>query len=222
MLDNFATVQEAVDALAKQPFTVVTASVPGEERLATLHLSLSDASGDSAIIEYIDGKQVIHHSRDYQVMSNSPTFEKQLALSEYWKQIGGTVMLPGTNRASDRFARAAFYVNAIPKTENPVEAIASVFSVIRNVSAPFGITTPDEPNISSTRWRTVSDQKRNLYFFESALTPNIFWVDLTKLDLSEKTGKVMKLDLGPIQTDIHSGMANDQFKDTQPFKFLGL
>ncbi|CAM5455730.1 choloylglycine hydrolase [Aquamicrobium terrae] len=222
VLDNFATVQEAVDALAKEPFTIVTDNVPGEERLATLHLSLSDAGGDSAIIEYIDGKQVIHHSRDYQVMTNSPIFEKQLALNEYWKQIGGTVMLPGTNRASDRFARAAFYVNAIPKSEDPVEAIASAFSVIRNVSVPFGITTPDQPNISSTRWRTVSDQKRKLYFFESVLTPNIFWVDLTKLDFSEKTGKVLKLDLGPNQTHIYSGMANDQFKEAPPFKFLGI
>lgn len=222
VLDNFATVQEAVDALAKTPFTIVTANVPGESRLATLHLSLSDASGDSAIVEYIDGKQVIHHSRAYQVMTNSPTFEQQLALNEYWKQIGGTVMLPGTNRASDRFARASFYVNAIPKTETPIEAIASVFSVIRNVSVPFGITTPDQPNISSTRWRTVSDHKRKLYFFESVLTPNIFWVDLTKLDFSEKAGKVMKLDLGPNQVHIYSGMANDQFKETAPFKFLGL
>lgn len=222
VLDNFATVREAVDALAKEPFTIVTDKVPGENRLATLHLSLSDAGGDSAIIEYIDGKQVIHHSRDYQVMTNSPIFEKQLALNEYWKQIGGTVMLPGTNRASDRFARASFYVNAIPKTERPVESIASVFSLIRNVSVPFGITTPDEPNISSTRWRTVSDQKRKLYFFESALTPNIFWVDLMKLDFSEKSGKVMKLDLGPNQTHIYSGMANKQFIETKPFKFLGL
>ncbi|CAP54156.1 choloylglycine hydrolase [Gluconacetobacter diazotrophicus PA1 5] len=222
VLDNFATVQEAVDALARQPFTIVTATVPGEGRLATLHLSLSDASGDSAIIEYIDGKQVIHHSRAYQVMTNSPTFEKQLALNEYWTQIGGTVMLPGTNRASDRFARAAFYVNAIPKTESPVDAIASVFSVIRNVSVPFGITTPDQPNISSTRWRTVADQKRKLYFFESALTPNVFWVDLKKLDFSEGTGKVMKLDLGPDQTHIYSGMANDRFVETRPFRFLGL
>jgi len=221
-LDNYATVQEAVDALAKEPFTVVTDNVPGEERLATLHLSLSDAGGDSAIVEYIDGRQVIHHSRDYQVMTNSPIFEKQLALSEYWKQIGGTVMLPGTNRASDRFARASFYVDAIPKSESPVEAIASVFSVIRNVSVPYGITTPDQPNISSTRWRTVSDQKRKLYFFESALTPNVFWVDLTKLDFSEATGRVMKLDLGPNQTHIYSGMANDQFRQAEPFKFLGI
>ena len=222
VLDNFATVQEAVDVLAREPFTIVTDNVPGEDRLATLHLSLSDASGDSAIIEYIDGKQVIHHSRDYQVMTNSPVFEKQLALNEYWKQIGGTVMLPGTNRASDRFARASFYVNAIPKTDDPVETIASAFSVIRNTSVPFGITTPEQPNISSTRWRTVSDHKRKLYFFESALTPNIFWVDLTKLDLSQKAGKVMKLDLGPNQTHIYSGMANDQFKESKPFKFLGL
>jgi len=182
VLDNFATVQDAVDALKKQPFTLVTDKVPGENRLATLHLSLSDASGDSAIIEYIEGKQVIHHRRAYQVMTNSPVFEKQLAMEEYWKQVGGTVMLPGTNRASDRSARAMFYANAIPKSTNELESIASVFSVIRNVYVPYGIATPEEPNISSTRWRTVADQKRMRYFFESALTPNVFWVDLVKLD----------------------------------------
>jgi len=222
VLDNFATVQEAVDALAEERFTIVTDSVPGENRLATLHLSLSDATGDSAIIEYIDGKQVIHHNRDYQVMTNSPTFEQQLALNEYWTQIGGTVMLPGTNRAADRFARASFYVNAIPKVADPVETIASAFSVIRNTSVPLGITTPDQPNISSTRWRTVADHKRKLYFFESVLTPNIFWIDLTQLDLSKEHGKVMKLDLGPNQKNIYSGMANDQFKESEPFQFLGL
>jgi penicillin V acylase-like amidase (Ntn superfamily) len=107
VLDNFATVQQAVEALSGEPFTVVTANVPGEERLATVHLSISDATGDSAIIEYIGVKQVIHHDRKYQVMTKSPTFEKQLAMEEYWQEIGGTFFLLGTNRASDRFARAA-------------------------------------------------------------------------------------------------------------------
>jgi penicillin V acylase-like amidase (Ntn superfamily) len=221
-LDNFATVAEAVAALEKEPFTLVTANVPGSDKLATLHLSLSDTSGDSAIIEYIGGKQVIHHSRDYQVMTNSPIFSEQLALNAYWKEIGGTVMLPGTNRAADRFARASFYVNAIPKTDDPVETIASAFSVIRNASVPFGITTPDQPNISSTRWRTVIDHKRGLYFFESVLTPNVFWVDLAAFDLTAETGKVMKLDLGPGQTKTYSSVANSQFKETKPFTFLGL
>ncbi|CAN5854291.1 linear amide C-N hydrolase [soil metagenome] len=221
VLDNFATVAEAVAALDKLPFTIVTDKVPGESRLATLHLSMSDASGDSAIVEYIGGRPVIHHGRQFQVMTNSPVFDQQLALNAYWQQIGGTVMLPGTNRAADRFARASFYVNAIPKDEDPNRAIASVFSVIRNVSVPYGLTTPEEPNISSTRWRTVFDHKRRLYFFESALTPNTFWVDLKAIDFSKETGGVKKLDLGENQDHTFAGDATAAFKPSAPFKFLG-
>ncbi|MGD9758325.1 MAG: linear amide C-N hydrolase [Comamonas sp.] len=222
VLDNFATVQQAVAALSKEPFTLVSDTMPGENRLTTVHLSISDASGDSAIVEYIAGKQVIHHGRRYQVMTNSPTFDQQLALNAYWKQIGGTTMLPGTNRAADRFARASFYVNAIPKDQSPNKALASVFSVIRNASVPYGLNTPQEPNISSTRWRTVFDHERKLYFFESALTPNTFWVDLKALDFSKEKGKVMKIDLGPDQNHTYSGDATGQFKASEPFKFQGI
>jgi penicillin V acylase-like amidase (Ntn superfamily) len=221
VLDNFATVTEAVDALTSEPFLVVTANVPGQERLATVHLSISDATGDSAIIEYIAGKQLIHHDRKYQVMTNSPIFDKQLALEEYWREIGGTVMLPGTNRAADRFARASFYINAIPKDQSPDLTIASVFSVIRNVSVPYGISTPGQPNISSTRWRTVSDQTRLIYFFESALTPNTFWVNLKDVDFSEGA-KVMKLDLGKNQSHVFAGNVAKDFQVAAPFTFLGL
>lgn len=221
MLDNFATVDEAVKAIEQEPFTIVSDSVPGEERLTTVHLSLSDSTGDSAIIEYIGGRQVIHHSRDYQVMTNSPTFDEQLALNSYWKQIGGTTMLPGTNRAADRFARASFYINAIPKAEDPNRALASVFSVIRNASVPYGITTPGEPNISSTRWRTVFDHKRLLYFFESALTPNTFWVDLKAIDFSAGA-PTRALDLGPQQDHTFSGNATKDFVAKPAFHFLGL
>ena len=222
VLDNFATVQQAVAALSQEPFTLVSDTMPGENRLTTVHLSISDSSGDSAIVEYIAGKQVIHHGRQYQVMTNSPTFDQQLALNAYWKQIGGTTMLPGTNRAADRFARASFYVNAIPKDQSPNKALASVFSVIRNASVPYGLNTPEEPNISSTRWRTVFDHERKLYFFESALTPNTFWVDLKALDFSKEKGKVMKIDLGPDQNHTYSGDATGQFKASEPFKFQGI
>ena len=221
VLDRCGSVAEAVEVLAAEPFTIVTAAVPGEDRLATLHMSLSDASGDSAIIEYIGGRQTIHHSREHQVMTNSPIFDKQLAVNEYWKQINGTVMLPGTNRAADRFARASFYVDAVPKTDDPRAALAATFSVIRNVSVPLGISTPDEPNISSTRWRTVVDHKRGLYFFESAMTPNTFWVDVSSIDLSEGS-TVRKLELGPDESTVFSGDSTDQFKPAEPFTFAGL
>jgi len=219
VLDNYASVAEAIKALEKEPFDLITDSVPGEQRLATLHLSISDKTGDSAIIEYIGGKQVIHHNKKYQVMTNSPIFDQQLALNTYWQQIGGTIMLPGTNRAADRFARASFYINAIPKNDNPKDALASVFSVIRNASVPYGLNTAEEPNISSTRWRTVADHKQQLYFFESAVSPNVFWVDLKKINF--KDGLARKLDLGKDQQNTFAGDATDQFKISKPFEFLG-
>ncbi len=221
VLDNFATVAETVAALTATPLHVVTIEVPGQQRLATLHLALSDASGDSAIVEYIDGEQVIHHGRDYQVMTNSPIFDKQLAITEYWNQIGGTVMLPGTNRAADRFVRASFYIDAVPKTADPLEAVAVTLGVVRNASVPYGITTPDAPNISSTRWRTAMDHTSLRYFFESALSPSTFWVDLDNLDFSEGA-PTLTLGLGEGQKTVYTGETSAQFAKAEPFRFLGV
>ncbi len=68
----------------------------------------------------------------------------------------------------------------------------------------------------------MPDQKRKLYFFELALTPNVFWVDLRKLDLSAETGKVLKSTSAPIKPTSIPARANDQFKEAAPFKFLGI
>lgn len=219
ILDNFATVNEAVSYVEKGTFEVVSDMMPDGTRMATLHLSISDADGDNAIFEYIGGELKIHHDKSYQVMTNSPVFDQQLALNDYWKNIGGTTFLPGTNRAADRFVRASFYINAIPKVADTRTAVASVFSVIRNTSVPLGITTPNEPNISSTRWRTVSDQKNKVYFFESTIQPNVFWVNLQDVDFSEKA-PVKMLDL--VSGKTYAGNTANQFVEAKPFKFLGV
>jgi len=219
MLDNFATVEEAVSYIKEDSFQVLSEMMPDGSRLATLHLSVSDATGDSAIFEYAGAKLMVYHDKEYKVMTNSPTYDKQLALNEYWKSIGGLTFLPGTNRASDRFARASFYINAVPKTDNERIAIASVFSVIRNTSVPYGISTSQSPEISTTQWRTVSDSKNLVYFFESSLTPNTFWVRLHDLDFS-KDAPVLKLPIA--DGEIYHGNTAKEFKPAQPFKFMGI
>ena len=221
VLDNFATVAEAVAALSATPPRVVTTAVPGQDRMAAVHLAMSDAFGDSAIVEYVDGHQVIHHSRDYRVMTNSPIFAKQLAIDGYWQEIGGTVMLPGTNRAADRFVRASFYIDAVPKSADPVVSVAAVFSVVRNASTPYGISTSDEPNISSTRWRTVFDHKAKRYFFESVLSPNVFWVNLDNVDFRAGSA-VRTLTLGADEKTVHAGESSASFVDAEPFPFLAV
>ena len=217
MLDNFATVEEAVTFIDEDTFQVVSDMMPDGSRLATLHLSISDATSDCAIFEYISGKLTVYHNKEYNVMTNSPTYNKQLVLNEYWKSIGGLSFLPGTNRPSDRFARAHFYIDALPKTDDEKIAVASVFSVIRNASVPYGISTPEYPEISTTQWRTVSESKNLIYFFESSLTPNTFWVNLRDMDLS-KGAPVLKLSIANGET-YHGNTAKD-FKPATPFKFM--
>ncbi|MFO7596869.1 MAG: linear amide C-N hydrolase [Desulfocurvibacter africanus] len=216
LLDNFATVEEAVAVIGQEKFRMVSVAAPNGKE-GTVHLSISDASGDSAIFQYIKGRLVIHHGKQYQIMTNSPIYSEQIPLNDYWKQIGGTTMLPGTNRSADRFVRASFYINATTQSADPREAIAAVFSVMRNVSVPRGISTPGEPNISSTIWRTVADQKNKIYFFEDTASPSLVWVRLGEINYSPGSG-VRKLtlhgnpDLGGDQTA--------SFKPAKAFKFL--
>lgn len=228
VLDSFSTVAEAVTALRAEPFNVLAPTLPNGSP-AALHLSISDSSGDSAIFEYVRGKLVIHHGKQYTVMTNSPIYSEQLALNEYWKGIGGLTFLPGTNRAADRFARASFllgaiprqidkdYIQGVPERSFAYQAVASVMGVMRSVSVPLGITTPNEPNISSTLWRTVSDQKNLVYYFDSATRPNTFWVSLAKLNL-KPGAPVRKLTLQ--NGEVFSGEVAAAFKDAEPFKFL--
>jgi penicillin V acylase-like amidase (Ntn superfamily) len=216
VLDNYATVQEAVDALGKEPFAIVAPVLPNGHA-ATGHLSISDKSGDSAIFEYVGGKLVIHHSPKYTVMTNSPVFDQQLAISTYWNTVGGSNFLPGTSRASDRFARMTWMLDAVPAAKTNEASVATVMSLMRSISVPLGIQDPKLPNIASTRWRTAADLTAKRYFFDNVHTPSVFWVDLDKLDLKPGSSP-LKLDL---QGDpMLSGEVSKEFKPAEPFKFL--
>ncbi|MGV8016792.1 MAG: linear amide C-N hydrolase [Ignavibacteria bacterium] len=218
VLDNYATVDETVKELTKENFEIVGLYVPGTDIYGTLHLVISDATGDNAIFEYVKGKLVVHHDRSYVVTTNSPVYEKQLALTEYWSSIDGLEMLPGTHKSEDRFVRASFYLNAIKKTDDIRQALTSTFGVIRNISVPFGISTSDKPNLSSTRWRTVYDHKNKVCYFEEANCPGVMWVDFKEVDLTDKS-QVKKLTL--INGEMYSGNVLKDFKTSLPFEFAG-
>jgi choloylglycine hydrolase len=216
VLDNYATVAEAVDALSKEPFAIVAPVLPNGFAAAG-HLAITDKTGDTAVFEYLGGKLHVHHGKQYNVMTNSPSFDQQLAINTYWKTVGGYNFLPGTNRAADRFARMSWMVDAVPPGLGGDAAVAEVMSLIRAISAPLGLSDPKQPNIAATRWRTVTDINAGRYFFDSVHTPSVFWVDLGKLDL--KAGApVLHLDLQA--NPIHSGEVSKAFKPAQPFKWL--
>lgn len=193
ILDNYSTVDEAVADLARDYFHIEAPDMPSGTS-TTLHAAISDASGDNAIIEYIDGKLTIHHGKQYRVLTNAPVYEQQLAVNRYWEDVGGMNTLPGTNRSSDRFVRATFYLGCIPDTAEHRVALAGVFGVLFNCAVPVGIVLPDNPEVSQTQWRSVSDHKHLRYYYATTYNPSVMWVDLTRFDLRAGS-PIMKLDI---------------------------
>lgn len=222
-LDNFATVAEAVAWISETNVQVVQLDDPTGGDPPTIHLALDDATGDSAIIEYLDGRPKVYHSKDFRVMTNSPTFDQQLELVKNFEGLGGSEPLPGSTLAADRFARATYYVGRLPKPSSQVEAIAGMFSVIRNAAQPFRIPDPGKPDASQTIWQVVVDLTNRRYVYESTTRPNIVWVDLADLDFSACSPQ-LKLDLIS-DLAVEGGIAGNvggKFTDAGPMTFLSL
>lgn len=190
LLDNAATVEEALKLF--EGIQVVMVETNGHK--ATVHLAIEDASGDSAIIEYIDGKPVIHHGRQFTVMTNDPAYDQQLALLEKqdFSKPASDMPLPGNVSAVDRFQRATYYRNLLPKPASEREAAASILAVARNVSVPFGAPYKGF-GIYNTEYRTAANLKDRRYYFELTNSPNVIWADLSLINL-EKGQPVRVLD----------------------------
>ncbi len=106
VLDNCRTV---VESLAKlRNVQIVSVSAGG--RQWPLHLAIEDAGGDSAIVEFVDGKEVVHHGKQFTVMTNEPPLQQQLENLAKYKPFGGKRTLPGDIDPASRFVRAATFV----------------------------------------------------------------------------------------------------------------
>lgn len=216
VLDNFATVSEAVAQLRLDKFQINAPAMPGGAE-TTLHMAISDATGNNAIIEYVDGKLQIHEGHQYQVLTNAPPYDEQLSIARYWQAVGGLNMLPGTSRSQDRFARATFYLEALPKNSPHDVALGGVTGIIANCSVPTGISVPDQPEISTTQWRSVADQTECVYYFHVINAPGTFWVNLRDFDIYAGA-PVMRLDVFKTQKPLVGNVIRDfkRAKDIEP------
>lgn len=211
VLDNAATVAEALALLEK--VQVVMVETHGHK--SNVHLAIEDATGDSAIIEYIDGKPVVHHGRDYTVMTNDPAYDEQLALlaTQDFSNPSSDMPLPGNVNPRDRFARATYYRNLLPTPANEREAAAGILAVARNVSVPFGAPYKGF-GIYNTEYRTAANLTERRYYFELTTSPSVLWVDLSAVNL-EPGQPVRRLD--PQDVRLSGNVTGDLAPAPAPF-----
>lgn len=182
LLDQAATVTEALALM--ETIQLVMVSAHGFD--ATVHLAIEDADGDSAVLELAGGELVVHHGREFTLMTNDPTYAEQLTLlaAQDFSAPSSAMPLPGNVNPVDRFQRAAYYSALLPKPGTEREAVAGVMAIMRNVSVPFGAPYADF-GVYNTEYRSVSDLTNLTYFFELTTSPSTIWVQLKGLDLDE-------------------------------------
>jgi choloylglycine hydrolase len=212
LLDNAATVAEALKL--HEGIQVIMAETHGHK--ANVHLAIEDASGDSAIIEYIGGKPIIHHGRQYKLMTNDPTYDQQLELlkKQDFSKPSSDTPLPGNVKPTDRFQRAAYYAAMLPEPKSEREAVASILAIARNVSVPFGAPYKGF-GIYNTEYRTVVNLTKLRYFFELTTSPNVVWADLSKFDLAPGAPVMI---LNPENLDL-SGNVTEKFQKAEKAPF---
>jgi penicillin V acylase-like amidase (Ntn superfamily) len=178
-LDRFASVDEALVAMDG----LEVASIPVRGQDLHCHLSIEDVSGDSAIIEPIDGRLVVHHGRQYTVMANDPTFDEQLENVARYLPFGGSLPLPGDILSTDRFVRATYFLSHLPEPANVDEALAGVVHLAENVAVPPGAPYGDF-SVYPTWWISAADLTTPTFYFWSRLSPTMVWLGLGDLDLN--------------------------------------
>jgi len=193
-LDTFATVDEAVAHL--KDFQIISAQAAGREW--PVHLAIEDATGNSLILEYVNGQMVVHQGSQYTVMTNEPPLEEQLANLKQYKLFGGNLALPGDIDPQSRFVRAASFLQMLAKPKDNVEALARVYQVAETVVNPSGAystkdSNPNEVDVWPTRWTSAADLTNKVFYFRAAESPNVFWVELKNIDFS-KNRSISKLD----------------------------
>ncbi|EJK48735.1 hypothetical protein THAOC_32445 [Thalassiosira oceanica] len=201
VLDNFATVADAIEGLKglRAIRDAICKDVPitdGQGHVLGAHMALEDATGDSAVIEHVNGTWQFYHSKtDALVMTNEPPYDKQKEILAQYEPWGGDITLPdnlpGSVNSAERMVRLEYYLQYTPEPKSYPEAIANVRSLISTTNVPFG--APYGGGVYPTWWTSFSDVTDKVYFFDWHYTPNMIWIDLNAIPWESVPGTLKLL-----------------------------
>jgi choloylglycine hydrolase len=169
-LDVLEWIQYHLDTAATVAEVIANSEKVRINSLVRLHYLVNDKAGNSATVEFLDGKLVAHHGArlPFPTLTND-TYEKSL---DYSKTTA--VERARGNGSLERFARAAQRTAEFGKAErSEAEAVRYAFDILGNVAQG-----------SYTQWSIVYDQKRHRIHFRTLQAPQIKTIDAKAFDYS--------------------------------------
>jgi choloylglycine hydrolase len=164
-LDNHASVAEVVE---NAETVRLTSQFP-------IHYLFADASGDVAVIEFLDGKLVVYRGDTLPVraLANS-TYADSMEAFEAAKRTGE---IPTSQSSLDRFVRGARLLFG------DGDPIARGFASLAAVASPG----PASPRVGTTRWSIVYDLGASEVYFRTDMNEAIRRFKVTSFDFSCRT-----------------------------------
>lgn len=166
-LDNFSTVDELVQNLENAPVIDWWPNAAGS------HFFASDAEGNTAAIELINGKFKISRNESMPVpLLCNEEYSQELAMINEYDFRGGKkpFFFETATKWEDRFPRAAYMLENYDAAKN----------------SPLDYSWSILDNIYSGEWQLVADIKNKKIYFRSNVGKEIKSIDLTKIDFSTK------------------------------------
>ena len=211
VLGNTQTVDEAVAFIKTNAF-YTTADfanfAPGIT--LTLHFAITDASGRSVVVEFINGKAVIHENK-VGAMTNDPQYEEQL---KNWSKYAGKPFNEDTFEAFDlsskgKFCRMAAMNATQAKVPTDIDAVNRAWSMINMVDLPQGVLywrwVSENPQFTS--YAVVDDLKNRVYYFRTYDNYDIRKIDLSKIDFATANTGPFPCSAQPITRNSNSRIA---------------
>ena len=189
VLGNTKTVDEAVAFIKANAFYTSSdfaSLAPGIT--LSLHFAITDPSGRSVVVEFIDGKAIIHENK-VGAMTNDPRYEEQL--KNWSNKYDGKTFNEATFEAFDyspegRFCRMAAMNATQAKVPTDMAGVNRAWSMIDTVDLPQGVLywrwVNENPQFTS--YAIVDDLKNRVYYFRTYDNYDVRKIDLGKIDFA--------------------------------------
>jgi len=184
-----------------------------------LHWIISDKTGSSIVVEYIDGLLHLHDNK-IGVMTNSPGYDWHLLnLRNYanlqaqdisgQREINGVNLapfgvgsgmlgLPGDITPPSRFVRAVAYIHTLQPFPDAESGIPEVARVLHNFDIPLGLVREGMHKgklmAGQTQWTVIGDIHNKRYYYWTEHNRRMRMVDLRKLNFDGDKVLMVPLD----------------------------
>lgn len=223
ILTNFSTVEEVREALPSIRISNTRFAPLGI--VPPLHAIVHDATGESLVIEYVQGKLFLYDNK-IGVITNAPTFDwHKTNLKNYIRlsarnvsnlqlqnlnltplgQGSGMLGLPGDFTSTSRFVRAVAFSQSVLSAKNEDEARSTIFHILNIFDIPRGVVYEQEQGqtvYDYTQWTSASDLRNSRYYFTTYDNSQQQMVDLMAMDLDAPEAKMVSMNNRQIISDV--------------------